>query len=439
QLTGIRSEPHGNQAVVSGAYGGFSTVWGAQVMPFTPGVLARWPISSPALTRSYRAVLKHLPFAGVEDDLAGLFPLLVEPQALPPISPRSMLTLGNYERNRRRLQALGITMGRARLALDAGACVRCGLCMTGCPYSLVYSANTTMDALRQSGRITYRSGVLVHKVEEDEDGVVVHTTGPGGREPAQFRAERVFLACGGVGTARVVVNSLGAEGEELVLHESRQFAVPFLSRRATPDPRVVDDFTLNQFNMAVAFDEEGIDLSVIHFYSYNPAVLAGVPALLKRRWASPLLTRALTRLTVALGYVPSWRSPTIRLRFGKPGASGLGSLSLTEEPTGAADEFFAQVLRRLRQAAPHLDLWPLARAAFVSGPGKSYHFGGTFPHSPGRDRSPYATDRLGRLRQWQRVHIVDGSVLPDIPATTFTLTVMANAHRIAREVARSGR
>jgi choline dehydrogenase-like flavoprotein len=28
---------------------------------------------------------------------------------------------------------------------------------------------------------------------------------------------------------------------------------------------------------------------------------------------------------------------------------------------------------------------------------------------------------------------VDGAVLPDIPATTFTLTVMANARRIAVE------
>jgi choline dehydrogenase-like flavoprotein len=46
------------------------------------------------------------------------------------------------------------------------------------------------------------------------------------------------------------------------------------------------------------------------------------------------------------------------------------------------------------------------------------------------------TDRLGSLASLPRVHLVDASVLPDLAATTLTYTVMANAHRIASEVAR---
>jgi choline dehydrogenase-like flavoprotein len=34
---------------------------------------------------------------------------------------------------------------------------------------------------------------------------------------------------------------------------------------------------------------------------------------------------------------------------------------------------------------------------------------------------------------WDHIHLVDASVFPDVPATTFTLTIMANAHRIASE------
>jgi len=41
------------------------------------------------------------------------------------------------------------------------------------------------------------------------------------------------------------------------------------------------------------------------------------------------------------------------------------------------------------------------------------------------------TDDLGRLSGWSRIHIVDASVLPAIPASTITFSVMANAHRIA--------
>jgi choline dehydrogenase-like flavoprotein len=42
---------------------------------------------------------------------------------------------------------------------------------------------------------------------------------------------------------------------------------------------------------------------------------------------------------------------------------------------------------------------------------------------------------MGRLHGHERVHLVDSSVLPSIPATTFTYAVMANASRIASEAA----
>jgi choline dehydrogenase-like flavoprotein len=48
----------------------------------------------------------------------------------------------------------------------------------------------------------------------------------------------------------------------------------------------------------------------------------------------------------------------------------------------------------------------------------------------------FSSDILGRVGPWRNVHLVDASVFPTVAATTFTLTIMANAHRIATEVAR---
>ena len=46
QLDGITATPGANSDVISGAYGGFSNLWGAQVMPFATQLLPiRWPIS----------------------------------------------------------------------------------------------------------------------------------------------------------------------------------------------------------------------------------------------------------------------------------------------------------------------------------------------------------------------------------------------------------
>ena len=47
-------------------------------------------------------------------------------------------------------------------------------------------------------------------------------------------------------------------------------------------------------------------------------------------------------------------------------------------------------------------------------------------HQPGE----FQTDGMGQLRQLPTLHIVDASVLPDLPAQTITFTIMANAYRI---------
>jgi choline dehydrogenase-like flavoprotein len=46
---------------------------------------------------------------------------------------------------------------------------------------------------------------------------------------------------------------------------------------------------------------------------------------------------------------------------------------------------------------------------------------------------PFECDRLGVPTGFDRIHLVDASTFPDIPPTPITLTVMANAHRIASE------
>jgi choline dehydrogenase-like flavoprotein len=48
---------------------------------------------------------------------------------------------------------------------------------------------------------------------------------------------------------------------------------------------------------------------------------------------------------------------------------------------------------------------------------------------------PFETDILGRPHGMSRVHVVDASVFPTLPATTITLSVMANAHRIGAAAA----
>jgi hypothetical protein len=206
--------------------------------------------------------------------------------------------------------------------------------------------------------------------------------------------------------------------------------MPTFSVAGVRDPRRESDFTLNQFNMFVSLDGAFRDASQIHFYTYDPSFVASFPRLFGRDLPERLLGYGLRHVTVGLGYLPSWASPKFELRVQPARNGGLPDISLRTTDTQGHMRMMLRVLARVMRAARHLDMYPALPVIRLAPVGKSYHWGGSFPHSDS-PKGEYASDVLGRVGPWSRIHVVDGSVLPSIPATTFTLTVMANAHRIA--------
>jgi ferredoxin len=194
QLDGLTTVNGSTASLISSAYGGFSNVWGSQIMPFTSAAFESWPANAATMQRHYEAILRHIPFAGEEDDLAAKFPLMRSPAPLPPMSPRSLGVLAAYEKYRAQLNRRGITIGKARLALDAEKCIRCGMCMTGCPYGLIYSAAQTFDILRRTNRVAFNGGFLAVRITEQANRVTVVTKEIATGQIRLFEADRVFVA-----------------------------------------------------------------------------------------------------------------------------------------------------------------------------------------------------------------------------------------------------
>jgi ferredoxin len=324
---------------------------------------------------------------------------------------------------------MGVRLGQSRIAVRSPDCVRCGLCLTGCPYSLVYSSADTFDELRRRGRINYQANLLVVNLEEREGRPTVTATDMRTAEPHQFKADRVYVACGAIGTTRLVLGSLRRYGEDVELQESAQFIVPFVSLRRTSDPRREAEHALAQLFMLLKLPPANTESAHVSLYTYSSAFNDALPS-----WARPFAGSVFRRLSAGLGFLPSSLSPRLRVRLMGPGAPGqLPRMAVS--PAGdrrRRSAVLGQITRQLLLAAPRLDLWPVLPRMALAPLGKSYHWGSSFPHSEGNGSS-LATDRFGRLPTWERIHLVDASVLPSIAATTFTLTAMANAHRIAEE------
>jgi choline dehydrogenase-like flavoprotein len=71
-------------------------------------------------------------------------------------------------------------------------------------------------------------------------------------------------------------------------------------------------------------------------------------------------------------------------------------------------------------------------ATAIAQPGSDLHYAGTLPMGT-------ATAPDGQLKGADRLYVVDASVLPYLPATHCTFTVMANADRAMRSLIARGR
>ena len=131
---------------------------------------------------------------------------------------------------------------------------------------------------------------------------------------------------------------------------------------------------------------------------------------------------------MAQGYLHSCESPGIALHV-EP-----GRVRLVGERRAVG---VSRVVRRVARAGHLLGMFPIPGLVQLGAPGKSNHVGGSFPmrRGPGELES----DVLGRLAGFERVHIVDASVFPSIPATTVTLTAMATRTESPRRQAGANR
>ena len=400
----------------SRAVGGLSTLWGAAVLPYAARDIAEWPVGIEALVPHYRAVAGLMPVSGRVDDLAAVLPAFSMAGAgqIAP-SVQAGLLLDRLGRVRDRLAAQGIFAGAARHAVSD--CKRCGLCLHGCPYGFIWSARAAVDGLIAKG-MTHRTGVVV-RVEETDAGVRLHLAG--GETVA---GARVFVAAGVLETARILMASGGAA--EMVMADSLQAFLPMLHRWRSPTrPDLPPHHTLPQ--VFVEIDHREVSPRLVHgqIYSWNEYFLRDLQQNYGRKLpgSGPLWAAMARRLMVAQLFLHSDHSPRIALRQGAG-----GRLVARVVPAADSGRVMQAALRVMGRAMGLAGLSALSFASRTGGPGASFHTGGTVPMAV----SPRAgqSDILGRPYGLSRVHLVDSSVFPSIPATTITFSVMANAHRI---------
>jgi choline dehydrogenase-like flavoprotein len=430
------------------ARGGLSNVWGAAMLPYCQADMAAWPISANDLAPHYSAVLDFVGLTGRKDALEAWFPLHAKRLTRLEPSRQAARLLDRMERRKDSLAADGIHFGYSRLALrgqsdtreagDTATCNYCRLCMYGCPYDHIYSSALTLAQLLNEPGFTYQPGVMVQTTGENAAAAWAQGIELKSGKTLRWEASRIFLGAGVISTTKILLRSLEMFDQPVWLKDSQYFLVPLALYRKVKGATTERSYGLSQAFIEIMDKECSPHTVHIQIYSNSDLISQTIAAPFGpfQRPFAPLIRDLQERLLVAQGFLHSSESSRIEVRLLPGKGSENDQIRLRGEVNPAAKKTVRRVLRKLARHTRDLGAFPLSPMVKVAEPGRSFHVGGSFPMS--RRPGPLESDTLGRVGGFKRIHAIDAAVLPDIPATTITLSVMANAHRIASLAGKDG-
>jgi choline dehydrogenase-like flavoprotein len=415
---------------VSAAPGGLSNVWGAACYPMRVADFKNWPLNPEDLSPYYHKAADLLGVNANDDGLTNSYPLFGQQTGPRPSTSLSALA-PLWQESRHALQASGLDGGYSRLAVGFSDCTHCGLCLFGCPHDLIASSRPWIELIRDHPRGDYCSNTICLTFHEGPQGVQLKMLGPSGSYPSERAFDRVFLAAGTLGSFRIAAQSLNLPNRAAPLLDN-DMAV-FLNRigqtRGMEHPAIAP-FSLSEMALALRPDARNGDGIHFQFYSFSPYIFGAMTA---DRFFSFLHRSGLwklmwPRLAVGFAYLSAAQSRQVMISAHR-GEQPFWQLDIQGAQAPINSGELKEAVRRLQAAGDLTQLRPIG-PSFKSTPfGFSGHLAGTLPMK----ERPEAlqTDQLGRLADHQRISVVDGAVFPSLAPQNPTLTIVANALRVA--------
>lgn len=419
-------------SVGSLATGGLSNSWGCGVARFSATEIAKFPFSASELELSYRRVSQRMGISGrANDDLSDYFGLDEEAQPAIPMDVLHTHLSQHYLNHRKKLNSQGFRLGRSRVAVlsedmsGRQACNLSGNCLWGCQRHSLYSAVDDLPELYKYENFTKISGFVVDDLTRCDRYWNVSGQDTSVNERKTITASKVVLAAGTLATTRIVLKALDYRDTVPVLSCPTAAFLLWLPRLL--GAARLPGFGLGQLSFALAlhdnitafgstFATTGIPLS--EFARHVP---------LRRRYSIDLLRGLLSSCVVGNIFLPGHLT-VAGAKLGRD-ESLVISGKYGDEVTPLMDE----AAKKVRKAYWSLGGMLLPGSFTVGRPGGDIHYAGTLPM---RESSVVGeTSPLGEVKGMEGVYVVDGACLPVLPEKSHTLTIMANADRIGRQLA----
>jgi len=430
-----RSSPPNSEAL-----GGFSAGWGAAFLPPASSDLVDWPINHSTVLEHMRLCTDGISKSEPFDALDNFFGRLSEPGM--PSLPLSSGQTALLERIKRSISDDSINpevVGQSRLLTTIGKsdspknCKFCGYCSSGCSFDSIYKAEFDIREFIGRGLIEYRSNVQVLSITDSIDGVSLTGRNALTGESLSVGCEKLFLAAGAVGTAKILLQSKEIFGHQVSIRRTGGFIEPFFSFA----PHEIEWPKVNtQTPIYLDFVEGSVSKNWVHAQISLPNEIVLAKLGLDHRTidsvSGKIAKKFASHLVFALVNTHSDFGPVYNIKLERDALNGEGQMLSSQYLSQYAKDMQRLLNRRLKKILKRRGMVGIDLLQQDSVAAAGYHFGSSFPMKA-VPKDVTDTDILGRPFGWQNIHVVDTSVLPNIPGTTVGLLTMANAHRIASE------
>jgi hypothetical protein len=293
----------------------------------------------------------------------------------------------------------------------------------------VFRPRYLVEDLARRPRFRLMLGTLVRSFRCSESEVAVDAVDAYTGESCPLRARRLLLCAGAINSARIALHALGLHDVAVPILCNPYVYVPCIALRMLGRAAVERRHSLSQLTALYAPPEDPEDVVSAQLYAYRSLLLFKlVKEMPLPAWAGLQVARLVVNALCIVGVHHS-DSPhsgkTMQVRRSE--GSSMPMVQFEHAPDDEETRRRQRRERELSRLLRRLSLFPYAR--IDPGAASSVHYAGTLPMMD--RRAPFSTHPDGRLCGAPRVYVGDSATWRHLPAKGLTLTIMANALRIA--------
>lgn len=300
------------------------------------------------------------------------------------------------------------------------------------PIAFPYRTRTIVEDFKRFKNFSYIPNQLVSVVINTKEGVGIESFSIDKLLKLQVKAKYVILAAGSINTTRILLRSLELFNYKTTFLTKANYLIACLHLRTLfkkNDHQKSNVGQLAIFNESAGRRKDGV---FTQLYELNPQILNKVLKYipLPKYLAMPLLSIIASSIVIADVRFADFESASKFCRLIK-NLDGDDILEISYKQSHKELKIHKNEFNKISYQLRSLGLFPLK--AIYDRITSHYAGGVPFQKKPGK----LSVDENGKLHQANRIYVADSSTWRFLPSKPLTLTIMANASRVGKNVLRN--